>query len=319
MPFPGFLGELFQCFFHPIKIHPKVSKKSSDTKYGLRSKNHFSAVGDGTAPFSDGGEWHRNLSDGARSKVHPPEFQVLPLKADFCKTMDDVFGKALMEYQNGAYSEDIVTFSSLDEEDKMSLPYLFRDFGAMPSLEQRALSLCKGSILDIGCGAGSHSLYLQKEGYKVTALDSSKGAIETCRRRGVEQRIRVDILDFTAETFDTLLMLMNGIGIVGHLNNLGNFLTHLKSLLKPGGQILLDSSDIIYMFEEDDDGGRWVPDSGNYYGEVEFTLQYKDLKSKPFPWLYLDYKTLKNAATLSNLNCKMIEKGDHYDYLARLW
>ncbi|MGB6153791.1 MAG: class I SAM-dependent methyltransferase [Pricia sp.] len=233
--------------------------------------------------------------------------------------MNDVLGKALLEYQNGTYTEDIATFSSLDEEDKIPLPYLFRDFGVMPSLEQKALSLCKGSILDIGCGAGSHSLYLQKKGYMVTALDSSKGAIETCRLRGVEKRIHADILDFATEKFDTLLMLMNGIGIVGYLKNLGNFLTHLKSLLKPGGQILLDSSDIIYMFEEDDDGGRWVPDSGSYYGEVGFTMHYKDLKSKPFPWLYLDYSTLKNAATVSDLNCEMIEKGDHYDYLARLW
>ncbi len=233
--------------------------------------------------------------------------------------MKDVFGTALLEYQNGNYSEDIVTLSSLDEEDIIPLPYLFRDFNGMPPLEQTALELSKGSILDIGCGAGSHSLYLQQNGCEVTALDSSKGAIETCRLRGIKNRIHTDILDIKDRKFDTLLILMNGIGIVGHLKNLNGFLEHLKTLLMPGGQILLDSSDIIYMFEEDDDGGRWVPDSCNYYGEVEFTMQYKGLKSDPFIWLYLDYRTLKSAATINDLNCELVKKGDHYDYLARLW
>lgn len=233
--------------------------------------------------------------------------------------MKDILGNAMLEYQNGIYSEDIVTFSSLDEEDKIPLPYLFRNYRGMPATEQKALELCKGNILDIGCGAGSHSLYLQKKGYDVTALDSSKGAIETCRLRGIEKRVHCDVIDFSGEKFDTVLMLMNGIGIVGHLENLGTFLTHLKTLLKPGGQILLDSSDIIYMFDEDDDGGRWVPDSGDYYGEVAFTMQHKGVKGEPFIWLYLDYTTLKNAATVNDLHCEIIEKGDHFDYLARLW
>ena len=233
--------------------------------------------------------------------------------------MEDILGKAVLEYQNGVYSEDILTFSSLDEEDNIPLPYLFRDFKGMPSLEQKALALCSGSILDIGCGAGSHSLYLQKKGYDVTALDSSQGAIETCRLRGVNKRVHSDIKDYNTSSFDTLLMLMNGIGIVGKLEDLGLFLGHLKRLLKPKGQILLDSSDIIYMFDEDEDGGRWVPDTGSYYGEVAFTMQYKGLKSKAFNWLYIDYTTLKKVAKSNGLQCERIVNGNHYDYLARLW
>lgn len=252
-------------------------------------------------------------------EVHNPEFSGMKLKVDFCRGMKDIFGNALLDYQNGIYTEDIVTFSSLDEEDTIPLPYLFRDFDGMPQIEQKALKLCKGSILDIGCGAGSHSLYLQKKGFEVTATDSSKGAIETCRLRGIENRVHTDILDFKGPKYDTLLMLMNGIGIVGKLENLGLFLVHLKTLLNPGGQIFLDSSDIIYMFDEDEDGGQWVPDSGNYYGEVDFIMRYKGLKNESFTWLYLDYRTLKNAAIVCGLGCEIIEKGEHYDYLARLW
>ena len=204
----------------------------------------------------------------------------------------DVFGDALLDYQHKKYTEDILTFSSLEEKDTMPLPYLFRDFKSMPALEQKALQLCSGKVLDIGCGAGSHSLYLQQKGIQVTALDHSKGAIETCHLRGVKNPVYGDFYEFKNQKFDTLLLLMNGIGIVGKLHYLDRFFKHLKTLLNPGGQILLDSSDIIYMFDEDTDGGRWLPATTNYYGEVEFTLAYKGQKSAPFSWLYIDKNTL---------------------------
>lgn len=230
----------------------------------------------------------------------------------------DVFGDAILDYQHGSYTEDIVTYSSLDEEDVIPLPYLFRDFKAMPILEQKALKLCKGKILDIGCGAGSHSLYLQKKEFDVTALDYSKGAIETCRLRGIENCIQSDIMDHKEGQFDTLLLLMNGIGLAGELKNLSAFFSQLKKLLKPNGQILLDSSDIIYMFEEDDDGGRWLPAGEKYYGEVTFTMNYKNKKSEPFSWLYLDQNTLQRAANANHFNCEIVSLGEHFDYLARL-
>lgn len=233
--------------------------------------------------------------------------------------MDDLFGLALLDYQQGRYSGDISTHSSLDEEDELPLPYLFRDFDDMPQLEQKALALCQGRVLDVGCGAGGHSLYLQKKGYEVTALDHSHGALKTCKLRGIKNTVHADIHHFKNEKFDTLLLLMNGIGIVGKMEKIGDFFQHMKSLLNYGGQILLDSSDIIYMFDKDDDGGYWLPDTGAYYGEVEFCMKYKGLKSDSFKWLYVDYRTLQFEAHANGLNCELVQQGEHYDYLARLW
>ncbi|WP_300025850.1 methyltransferase domain-containing protein [uncultured Maribacter sp.] len=230
----------------------------------------------------------------------------------------DILGTALLDYQNGNYTEDITTHSSLQEEDVLPLPYMFRTFEEMPELEQKALQLCKGEVLDIGCGAGSHSLYLQEKGFSVLGLDASKGATEVSAIRGLKNIAHTALLNYEGEKFDTILILMNGVGLAGTLAGLDQFFTKLKSLLKDNGQILLDSSDIIYMFENDEDGGYWIPDNVNYYGEVNFSMEYKNEKSELFPWLYVDYNTLQRAANYNNLTCELVMEGEHYDYLARL-
>ena len=232
--------------------------------------------------------------------------------------MADVFGKALLDYHLGKYTEDIKTFSSLDEEDVIPLPYLFRNFDEMPLLEQKALELAKGKVLDIGSGAGSHALYLQERGLEVTALDFSEGAIRVCKDRGVISVVNESIMDHRQCKYDTLLLMMNGIGLAGTLDHLDSFLQHLASLLRPNGQVLLDSSDIIYMFEQDEDGGYWIPDSGHYYGEVTFAMEYKGQMGIPFPWIYVDFNTLQNACSANNFDCELVLSGEHYDYLARL-
>ncbi len=230
----------------------------------------------------------------------------------------DIFGMALIDFQNGNYSEDITTYSSLDEKDILPLPYLFRDYDAMPLIEQKALDLCRGTVLDVGCGSGSHSLYLQNKGIEVTGLDESEGAVFTAKSRGVNNVVHSNIYDYSGMKFDTILLLMNGVGIAGQLNELPRLLGHLEGLLNPGGQILIDSSDIIYMFEVDDDGAYRIPNNGKYYGEVEFTMEYKGLKSPPFNWLYVDYNRLEHVAEQKNLSCELVCEGTHYDYLARL-
>jgi SAM-dependent methyltransferase len=233
--------------------------------------------------------------------------------------MKDLFGKAIFDFQTNNNPEDIITETSISEEDEMSVEYLFRSYNEMPHIEQKALQLAKGKILDVGCGAGSHALSLQNErNLEVTAIDISEKAVETCKLRGLKSVEVKNILDFEGEKFDTILLLMNGTGIFGKLKNCNIYLSKLKSLLNLGGQILIDSSDIIYMFDEDEDGGKWIPSENDYYGELVFNISYKGEKEAPFDWLYLDYNTLQNAAIANGLNCELITEGEHFDYLARL-
>ena len=228
----------------------------------------------------------------------------------------DLFGKALLDYQNGNYTEDIITSTNISEEDDLPLPYLFRSFKEMPKLEQKALKLAKGSILDVGCGAGSHSLYLQAKGFQVKAIDISKGAIEVAKTRGVLHAELKPILEET-ETFDTILLLMNGTGIFQELAQVSTYLAHLKRLLNPNGHILIDSSDIKYMYE-DEDGGFWMDMNATYYGELDYFLSYKGEEEDPMKWLYLDFEKLQLACETVGLKCELVLKGDHFDYLARI-
>ncbi|ABQ03520.1 class I SAM-dependent methyltransferase [Flavobacterium johnsoniae] len=233
--------------------------------------------------------------------------------------MKDLFGKAMYDFQTNNSPEDIITETSISEEDEMSVEYLFRSYDEMPKIEQKALQLATGKILDVGCGAGSHSLSLQNDrNLDVVSIDISEKAIETCRLRGLKNTQVQNVLDFEGEKFDTILLLMNGTGIFGKLENCNKYLSKLKSLLNPSGQILIDSSDIIYMFDEDEDGGKWIPSETEYYGELTFTISYKGEKEETFDWLYLDYNTLQNAAIANGLKCELIMEGEHYDYLAKL-
>lgn len=228
----------------------------------------------------------------------------------------DTFGQAIIDHYKGI-NAIIDTYSSVGGWDELPVSYLFRSFEAMPGIEKKALQSAYGSVLDLGCGAGSHSLYLQQQGLKVKPIDISKGAIEVCILRGLKSAEVIDFWKIKNQQFDTICSLMNGAGICGRISRMPQFLAHLKTLLNPGGQILLDSSDIIYMFE-DEQGNVDLSAIDHYYGDVTFQTSYQGSYSGKYPWLYIDFYNLQELALLEDLHCELIFEGPHYDYLARL-
>jgi len=228
---------------------------------------------------------------------------------------NDVIGIALLDYFNENYKDDIIVKSSITEDDIISLPYLFRTKKQLPKIEKKALSLCKGNVLDVGAGSGCHSIILQDKNINVDAIDVSQGAVSVMLKRGIKAT-KISFFDVT-QKYDTLLFLMNGVGISGTLEGLSLFLTKAKSLLNENGQVLLDSSDISYMFQEED-GSLWIDLNNTYYGEVNYQMKYKNIESKPFNWLFVDFNKLKEVANSIGFKCELIYKGSHFDYLARL-
>ena len=232
--------------------------------------------------------------------------------------MLDLLGHSLLDYQNGDRSLDVYVQTNISHREYLSRAHFFRSFSQMIPIEQQALTLSQGRTLDVGAGTGSHVLYLQEKGIEAIALDVSPSAIEICKQRGVRVAICCDILQYEGQA-DTILMLMNGIGLCQKLSLLDTYLQKLKTLLTPHGQILLTSTDIIYMFDQDEDGSYLVPvfEDTDYYGELTYTITYKGEKES-FPWLFIDYNTLQNAAHHNGLLCELIAEGEAYNYLARL-
>ncbi len=231
---------------------------------------------------------------------------------------DDPIGRAVYDFHYHSINQPIIVHSDDFDDDTIDTSYLFRSYKQMPALEKKAMSLCSGTILDVGACAGPHSIYLQKKGFEVTALETSVLCCEVLKDRNVTKIVQQDIFKFNGQTFDTILLLMNGTGIAGSLSGLEVLLHHLKTLLNPGGQILIDSSDLIYLFEEEDGSALIDISAGKYYGELTFQTEYKNWVSHPFSWLYADLNNLENTIEKNQLKLKKVFKGQHYDYLAQI-
>ena len=226
-------------------------------------------------------------------------------------------GAAIMDYHRNGKADVLRVFSSQFEEDEIPVADLFREYDDMPELERLALELAEGDILDVGAGSGCHSLALQKMGKHPVAIDISPLSVEVMKERGVDAR-QINLYNESfAERFDTVLMLMNGTGIIGTLDNMPVFFERMRQLLKPDGSVLIDSSDLRYLFEEED-GSLMIDLADDYYGLLDYQMQYKDVLGEPFDWLYVDFETLAFYAEENGFTAELLAEGEHYDYLARL-
>ncbi len=232
---------------------------------------------------------------------------------------NDVIGLACRDYfQQPDESLNIEVWSDVAEPEQLPVNHLFRSYDEMPELEQEALKLCRGRVLDMGAGAGPHSLSLQQKSLEVWAAEVSPLACEVMHQRGVNNILNTSLFELKSpQRFDTLLMLMNGTGLVGKTEQLPRFFNQARKLLAPGGQIIVDSTDLRYLFVEDD-GSFLINLNDRYYGEVIYRMSYKGHNSRRFPWLFIDAPLLAWYAELNGFTCEKMAEGLHYDYLARL-
>jgi len=225
--------------------------------------------------------------------------------------MQDVLGQALWDYYHHLKPPKLWIHNKYGRKEDMPLDIYFRDEKDMPELELIALKACKGKVLDIGAGAGSHALLLQKK-LDVTALEVSPKAVEIMQQRGVNKVINEDIFQFNKERFDTLLLLMNGIGLCGTINKLKQFLEHAKQLINKDGQLIFDSSDVAYLYKGN------LPKGDAYYGEISYQYEYKKQKKEWFKWLYVDKQTLTTIADEEGWNVQILYEDEYDQYLAKL-
>ncbi len=225
--------------------------------------------------------------------------------------MNDVLGEALKDYQQGNRRYRLYIYNKYGSKEVMPVSTYFRGSKQMTELELLALEACTGKILDIGAAAGSHALLLQQKGMDVTAMDLSAGASAVMKQRDVNKIISTDIFTYKQQKFNTLLLLMNGIGLAGTLAGLRKLLQSLKHLLHPKGQVLFDSSDVSYLYQDE-----VLPE--HYYGEIDYEYAYRGQHSGWFKWLYIDQQTMSAIAIEAGFQMELLFEDAHQQYLARL-
>lgn len=239
------------------------------------------------------------------------------MKTGVLKKEDDIMGLAMFNYQNGIGETRLKVKCNKAEDETYDLSYFFRNYEEMPDTEKLALELVSGKILDIGCGTGIHAKILQDNGFYVKPIDISPYAIQLAHKKGLKNAVCRNFYDLKDEKFDTLLFLMNGIGLVETLDGFEDFFIKCDELLARDGQILFDSSDLIYLNEEED-GSFKINLNDAYYGEVEFQVEYDYMKGEPFPWLFIDFENLAYFAEQYGFKAELIFEDEHYNYLGRL-
>lgn len=237
---------------------------------------------------------------------------------NFLLTPDrDPMGNAILDYYKKGKAGKLRVLSSMFDEDEIPVATLFRTKEEMSPLERTALDHCRGRILDVGAGSGCHSRELKAQNQDVTAIDISALSVQVMQEQGLSAT-QTNLFDPKfKERFDTILLLMNGSGIIGKVERMDAFFQRMNELLLPGGQILMDSSDLRYLYEEED--GSFVIDlNSDYYGEVDYKMVYKRIHGETFDWLYVDFETLRYYANKNGYHAEKLAEGEHYDYLACL-
>lgn len=229
----------------------------------------------------------------------------------------DPLGQAIHDYYWEKRNTPMRVWINEIEDTPLYPVIFFRTLREINHLERKAISLCTGKTLDIGAGAGCHSLILQKDGNDVVALDNSMSSCNVMKERGLETVVHSDIMKYAESGYDTLLLLMNGFGLARSESALVAFLLHLKSLLGKGGKIIGESTDIFYIIQKTP-GSAEIDLSKKYYGEVDFRLQYGKLTTQ-FPWIYPDEHLLEDAAKDAGLQFEVLHRGDRYNFLCCLY
>lgn len=207
------------------------------------------------------------------------------------------FGRALLDYARDDRGDPLLVLDA-GQVTRVDLWEFFADEPSMSTLEQRALDAVVPPVLDAGAGAGRHALALQRRGIEVCAVDILPHAVATMRRLGVRDARCLDILEGDIPPAATLLMMMNGIGLVETLGGLERFLRRAHVALAPGAQLLLDST---------------APTHRRRYH-----FAYRGERGPVAHWLFVAPATLIRYARVTGWNLEVLYHEIDGSYLARL-
>ncbi len=232
----------------------------------------------------------------------------------------NLYGRALFDYYNGDFTNKL--YMCRDDGFKFELPIdiFFRDSIEL-GIDKKALDICFGKVIDIGAGTGLHSLNLQNLGFEVVALDISQEACEVMKNKGVQKTICADMLNYSEEQFDTILLIGRGIGAIGTIDNLPKYLKHFRKILKrEKGQIIINSCDMRKSTSEKEI--EYVlrnQELGRYFGEITYHFEYCGQIGESFKWTLIDKDTLSDYLKKAGFSYEVIHEEEDGNYLIRIF
>lgn len=243
---------------------------------------------------------HEGRPEAGRPSAHPG------VTAEPWQPMD----AALAAYRGGDRGAFLVMDTDVGGPEEVSVSLFFRTPAEMGPVESAALAQARGRVLDLGAGAGAHAVPLRRQGLSVCAAEILPAGREAMVEAGLED-VRAGGLEtlVPGERFDTVLVLMNGLGLAGTLDGLPDFLRRLAATLSADGQILADSTD---PRDWDD------PEDGRYPGEVHMQLRFGAVSGAPFPFLFVDEDQVAAAAAAIGLDTEVLAREDGGRFLVRL-
>lgn len=225
-------------------------------------------------------------------------------------TDNDAVGHAFYDYYKQGKASTLWCNIKGVGDDIVPIEYFFRSYTDMPEIEKTALSLCSGRILDVGAGSGCHTLALQEQGKDVTAIDISPLCVKTMALRGVHKVFLMDFFSVT-DRYDTVLLLMNGLGIAKRIDLLPLLFKQLDAIMNPQGQLLCSSFDICDVNDAD-------CNNREFYQEVQYQMRYKNVIGEPFDWFSIGVGKLRQITEANGFSMTVVKQGEEYEYLARI-
>jgi SAM-dependent methyltransferase len=209
----------------------------------------------------------------------------------------DAYGQLILAYLEGKPSYEIVERDDGSVGPSGGAPTYFAEHKNWPVWQKRAIKFAKGRVLDVGAGAGRVSLYLQKRGCAVTAIDNSRLAIQVCRKRGVKDARVISIRDvgkLSLNTFDTVVMFGNNFGLFGSRFGAKRLLKTLHARTTPNAVIIAESND---PYRTSDPAHlayqKRNRKSGRMSGQLRIRIRFRESIGDWFDYLLVSKKEMK--------------------------
>jgi len=234
---------------------------------------------------------------------------------------EDAFGRVLLDYLSGPAGDPVLERDDGHAGPALGPEWFFAEPEEWPEAERAVFGYVRGRVLDVGAGAGRHSLAAQRRGLEVMAIDVSPGAVEVCRRRGVTdvRLLPLAAVDADLGVFDTVLMMCGNFGLVGGAGEAAAILRRLHALTSPNGRIVLDSVDPDVDVDDADlayaAGNRA---RGRPPGQVTIRIRYGERATPWFDLLLVSSAELERLVAGTGWRLAQVVEGEPPDYYAVL-